>query len=357
MKFHPLLERTERGLYCPPADVHIDPWKPVSRAIITHAHSDHARPGSAEYLAHHHTATLLRLRLGYNIAVQPVDYGTPQIINGVRISLHPAGHVLGAAQVRLEHKGAVAVVSGDYKTQPDPTCAPFEPLTCDAFVTEATFALPIYRWPNEDAVFAEIDAWWSANQSEKTTSVIYAYTLGKAQRVLAGLDAKRGPILLHGAVQRIVDVYHAAGVMIPPTLPATAETAREHRGRAIVIAPPSAAGSTWIRKFRPASTAFVSGWMQIRGTRRRRNVDRGFVLSDHADWDGVLQAIAATRATRIGVTHGYVEPFARFLREERQRDAVVLPTHFEGESPHPEPEPDDDPQQQLHISAPPEQGA
>jgi putative mRNA 3-end processing factor len=325
-----LLQVTERGLYCPLGDFYIDPWQPVLRAVITHAHSDHARPGCGRYLTIPAGVRLLRLRVGPDAPVRALPYGEPLRVGEVQVSLHPSGHLLGSAQVRIEHRGEVWVVSGDYKLDPDPTCAPFEPVPCHTFITESTFALPIYRWPPQAEVFAEIDGWWRANQAAGRTSVLYGYALGKAQRLLAGVDPTRGPVLVHGAVQRYVQAYRAAGVDLPPVLFADGETARRHRGQALVIAPPGASASDgWLRKFGTVSLAHASGWMQIRGARRRQAIDRGFVLSDHADWPGLLAAIRATGAPRIGVMHGYAGVLARYLREHGWQ-ADVLPGHSAG---------------------------
>ncbi|WP_416763521.1 ligase-associated DNA damage response exonuclease [Roseateles sp. So40a] len=305
------------GLYCPPGDFYIDPWRPVDRAVITHGHSDHARMGHGHYLAHHDSAAILRRRLGEDITLQTLAYGEVIEHHGVRVSLHPAGHVLGSAQVRLEHAGRVWVASGDYKLEADGTCAPFEPVRCDTFITESTFGLPIYRWPSQAALFAEIDAWWRANAAAGRASVLYAYALGKAQRLLHGVDASIGPIVAHGAVEPLNAVYRAAGVALPPTFHA-ADPALDKAAlaRALVIAPPSAGRSPWIRRFgSDPSDAFASGWMQLRGTRRRRGVDRGFVVSDHADWPGLMAAIRGTGAERVFVTHGSVPVMVRWLRE------------------------------------------
>ncbi len=327
----PLLEATDRGLYCRPGDFFIDPWEPVPRAVITHAHSDHARPGSERYLTVEPGKPLLQERLGATAIVDVLRWSETVDVGGVRLSLHPAGHILGACQVRIEHQGQVVVVSGDYKTSDDdPTCPPFEPLRCHLFVTESTFALPIFRWRRAEEIFAEIDAWWRENQERGRTSVLYAYSLGKAQRVLAGVDASIGPILVHGAVDRYLPLYEAAGVALPPSEHATTDNARASRGRALVVAPPSAAGSSWLKKFGPISTAFASGWMQIRGTRRRRALDRGFALSDHADWAGLLAAIEQTEATQVWVIHGYTNVMVRWLQEQG-RDARAISTRFEGE--------------------------
>jgi len=325
-----LVQATSDGLYCPPGDFHIDPWRPVDRAVVTHAHSDHARPGARSYLCAEACEAPLRLRVGEEASIETLPWGEPADINGVRVSLHPAGHILGSAQIRVEHQGDVWVVSGDYKTAPDTTCDDFEPVPCRVFISECTFALPVFRWRPEDTIRREINEWWRANQRDGRTSVVFAYALGKAQRVLSLLDPSIGPILAHGAPARLNPVYEAAGVELPAWERATPENAKTTRGRAIVIAPPSAASSTWIRKFGPVSTAFASGWTQIRGTRRRRSVDRGFVLSDHADWTGLLEAIEQTGAERIGATHGYTEPLVRYLKE-RGLDAWTVPTRYVGE--------------------------
>ena len=330
MSREPLLKITEAGLYCEAGDFHIDPWRGVDRAVITHGHADHARGGSRHYLASDAGRGVLRARLG-EVSLETIPYGEPRMMNGVRVSLHPAGHLLGSAQVRVEYRGEVWVVSGDYKTEPDGTCAPMEPLRCHTFITESTFGLPIYRWRPQAEIFAEINNWWRSNQERGWTSVLLAYALGKAQRLLAGLDPGIGPILLHGSMTRLTEVYREAGVALPPTEYATVEQSKATKGRALVLAPPSAASSTWIRRFQPVSVAMASGWMAIRGTRRRRAMDRGFVMSDHADWPGLLETIRATGAEHIGVTHGYTGPMVRWLGEEGL-DAFVLETRFTGEA-------------------------
>lgn len=324
-----LIQSTPSGLYCPPGGFHIDPWRPVERAVLTHAHADHARPGHAHYLAARDGASLLRARLG-GVALETVAYGEPVLINGVRVSLHPAGHVLGSAQVRIEHRGEVWVVSGDYKLHADPTCAPFEPQRCEVFVTESTFGLPVFRWPSPARVFDEVNAWWRANADAGRCSVLFAYALGKAQRLLTGVDASIGPLVCHGAVERLNEACRAAGVVLPATRRAEELADAGALSRALVVAPPSAQGTPWLRRFGDYADGFASGWMQLRGTRRRRAVDRGFVLSDHADWPGLLAAIDATGARRVRVTHGQVAPLVRWLGE-RGIEAAALASEFEGE--------------------------
>jgi putative mRNA 3-end processing factor len=324
-----VVERPE-GLYCPAGDFFIDPWRPVERAVITHAHADHARRGHAHYLASAPSAGVLRARLGDDIALQTLDWGEVVEHRGVRVSLHPAGHVLGAAQVRLEHAGRTWVVSGDYclsaHDETPLTCTPFEPLRCDVFVTESTFGLPVYRWRPQAEVFAEIDAWWAANAAAGRASLLMGYSFGKAQRLLAGVDASIGPIVVHGAVETVNAAYRAAGIALPVTHRAH-ELGRDDLKRALVVAPPSVQGSAWLRRFGDCSDAFASGWMQLRGARRRRGVDRGFVLSDHADWPGLQRAIAATGAHRVIVTHGHEAVMVRWLREQGL-DAASFRTEY-----------------------------
>ncbi|HTK77026.1 MAG TPA: ligase-associated DNA damage response exonuclease [Gemmataceae bacterium] len=325
----PLLVSTDDGLYCPAGDFHIDPWRPVDRAILTHAHGDHAVRGCRRYLAAATGEPVFRARLGPEADITPANYGQPIDESGVRISLHPAGHILGSAQVRLEHRSEVWVVSGDYKLAPDATCEPFEPIRCHTFVTESTFGLPIYRWPAPEQVFADINAWWRANADAGRTSMLYGYALGKAQRLLTGLDPSIGPIYCHGAVEVINAAYRDAGVALPPTEHAVAARGRSWAG-SMIVAPPLALGTPWMRKFGEQSSALASGWMTIRGLRRRKAVDRGFVLSDHADWPSLLTAIAATGAERVGVTHGYTAVMARWLHEQG-KEAWIMPTRYQGE--------------------------
>lgn len=324
-----MLEPTPRGLYCAAGDFYVDAWAPVERTVVTHAHSDHVAFGARRFLTSAPGAPLLRRRLGPEADITALAYGEAVALGGVRVSLHPAGHILGAAQVRLEHRGEVWVVSGDYKTAPDRTCAPWEPVRCHCFITESTFGLPIYRWPDEAEVVDDLHAWWRANREAGRTSLVLAYALGKAQRVLAGLDPAVGPILLHGAVEAMTEAYRAQGVALPPARPVSAAGADELPG-ALVIAPPGAEAGPWARRFGDAATAMASGWMRVRGTRRRRGVDRGFVLSDHADWPGLLSAIDATGAERVWVTHGYTDALARWLREHG-REARTIATRWEGE--------------------------
>jgi putative mRNA 3-end processing factor len=325
-----LVTETAAGLYCPAGDFYIDPWRPVKQAIITHAHGDHAREGSQRYLSTTDGEKLLRLRMGPQAEIATLAYGETLSLGSVRVSFHPAGHVLGSAQVRLEQAGEVWVVSGDYKLAPDRTCQPMEVVRSHTFITESTFGLPIYRWQSEETLQQAINDWWRTNAAEGRASIVYAYALGKAQRLLALLDPVTGPIYCHGAVERLNAVYRASGVTLPPTTYAGHGDVDRTWAGAIIIAPPSAMGTPWMRKFGDVATAFVSGWMQVRGARRRRAVDRGFVLSDHADWPGLCTAIEATGAERLFVTHGHVSPMVRWLREQG-KEAHALRTQFEGE--------------------------
>jgi putative mRNA 3-end processing factor len=317
------------GLYCPPGDFFIDPWRPVEHALITHAHADHARPGHRNYLAPSAAERVLRCRLG-DIALQTLPYGQPMEHHGVTLSFHPAGHVLGSAQIRIEHRGAVWVASGDYKLEPDATCAAFEPVRCHTFITESTFGLPIYRWRPQQEIFADIAAWWRANATAGRASVVYCYAFGKAQRILAGVrDAGAldvGVIVCHGAIEPLNAAYRDSGVELPRTSRVT-DVDKASLRSALVLAPPSAAGNPWMRRFGELSDAFASGWMQLRGARRRRALDRGFVLSDHADWPALHEAIAATGASRIIVTHGQVPVMVRRLCEQGL-DAQAFDTEY-----------------------------
>lgn len=305
-----------QGLYCPPGDFYIDPWRPVERAVITHGHSDHSRWGHDHYLAAAPGAGILRSRLGDDINLDTLEYGQSITHHGVNLSLHPAGHVLGSAQVRLEYKGEVWVASGDYKVEADGTCEPFEAVRCDTFITESTFGLPIYKWHPQAEIFADINQWWQANAANNRCSVLFCYSFGKAQRILSGLNPDIGPILVHGAVEPLNKVYREAGVELPVTQYVSDISDASALKKAMVLAPPSAAGSAWMKRFGDYADAFASGWMQLRGTRRRRGVDRGFIMSDHADWPGLQSAIRATGAERVFVTHGQVHPMVRWLCEQ-----------------------------------------
>jgi putative mRNA 3-end processing factor len=325
-----LLEFTDRGIHCPQADAYLDPWKPVQRAIISHGHSDHATWGHQSYLCTTGTAPIIRHRLSLGNNIQQAAYGEVISINGVKFSFHPAGHIPGSSQIRVEYNGEVWVFSGDYKLQPDNISEPFAPLKCHTFITESTFGLPVYRWKPQAVVSEEINSWWKKNQSEGKVSVIAGYTLGKSQRILANVDPSIGKIMVHGAVDVMNKILEANGVLLPPTERVTKEMKRQDFEGSLVVCPPSAVGSLWMRKFYPYSVGIASGWMLLRGARRRRGVDRGFVMSDHADWDDLNKVVKETGAERIFVTHGYAEIFTQWLNENGV-EAHEVKTQYEGE--------------------------
>lgn len=327
-----MLSFDDYGIYCAQANVYIDPWKPVAKAIITHAHSDHARWGMGSYLAHELAVPVLKLRLGSDIRVQGLCYGEKMIINGVQISLHPAGHIWGSAQVRLEYKGEVWVVSGDYKLQDDSISTPFEALRCHSFITESTFGLPVYHFPAPALVHADINEWWRSNNAEGKNSVLLAYALGKAQRVIAQLDPAIGTIYTHGAVDNINKLYEQHAGSLPDTVRIDSSIDRKAIKGAMIVAPPSAAGTPWMHSLRPYRWGICSGWMQLRGTRRRRGADRGFILSDHADWEQLNTAVTNTGAENIYVTHGYKSVYARWLQTEYGLNATEVDTLYTGEA-------------------------
>ena len=325
------LELRPAGLYCPQGDFYIDPWMPVDRAVITHAHSDHARWGSKRYLCANDSVQLLRDRLGNDISITGVPYDQSQVIGSVRVSLHPAGHILGSSQVCIEYQGHVTVVTGDFKRESDSTCHTFQPIRAHTLVTESTFGLPIFQWIEQSQVAQQINAWWRDNQARGMTSLLYGYALGKSQRALSLLDASVGPIFIHGALQRPTEAYRKAGISLPATQLISQASPQTDWAQAIVLAVPSAHGTTWINRFRKRSTALLSGWMQVRGTRRRRAVDRGFVISDHADWNALIQTVYDVQPEEVFVTHGFADTFSRHLRD-LGLTASAIPTHFVGES-------------------------
>ncbi|MEM8961545.1 MAG: ligase-associated DNA damage response exonuclease [Acidobacteriota bacterium] len=312
-----LLEVTEHGLWAADGGYHVDPVKPVPLAVVTHAHMDHARPGSERYLAPHASLPFLRQRLGDDAVIDTLPFGEPYRLGNHQLSFHPAGHVRGSAQVRIEADGDVWVVSGDYKRAADPTARGFEVVEADVFITEATFALPIYRWPSTSEVIDELVDWWRRAADDGRAAVLFCYAFGKAQRILAELVGRApGPVWLHGAMAALTRAYREDGVeLVETNLVAEAEKGQSWAG-GLILAPPSARGTTWMRRFGNATTAFASGWMRVRGRRRWRGVDRGFVLSDHADWSEILATIRETGARRVLTTHGFAEPLARYLRDD-----------------------------------------
>ncbi|RRQ49675.1 ligase-associated DNA damage response exonuclease [Maribacter algicola] len=324
----PLLQFTDKGIYCDKADVYLDPWRPVNKAIITHGHADHSRWGNKEYITHHKNIPIITHRLG-TIKTTGFEWGETFFINNVKFSLHPAGHIIGASQVRVEHNGEVWVFTGDYKTEDDGISTPYEPIRCHTFITECTFGLPAFKWLPQQEVLKDINDWWLENKKEGKTSILFGYSLGKAQRLLKYLETDIGTIFTHGAIENMTEVLRPM-VSFPPTKLVTKETTKKELLGNIVLAPPSAHGSTWIRKMVPYVTASASGWMTFRGARRRRAIDKGFVLSDHCDWQGLLSSIEATGAEKVICTHGYSDIFSRYLREHGY-DARTEATQYEGE--------------------------
>jgi len=325
-----LIEFTESGIYCPKGKFYIDPWKGVKKALITHGHADHSRYGSEAYLAHEQSSSIMRQRLG-DINLQTIPYNKSLKINDVSVSFHPAGHIPGSAQIKISHKGQSCVVSGDYKLEDDGLCTAFEPVKCNEFVTESTFGLPIYQWQSQKEVFNQINDWWRTNKEAGKTSILFAYALGKAQRLMANLDASLGKIYTHGAVENATASLRENGLKLPDTIQVTQDIPKKDYIGNMVIATPASIGSSWIKKFTPYSTGITSGWMMLRGTRRRKAADRGFVLSDHADWPGLLEAVKNTEAEKIYVTHGYSDAFSKYLNEQGW-NAQSIDSMFEGES-------------------------
>jgi len=318
-----LIEFTDKGLYVPQAKLYIDPWKPVDKAFITHGHADHARYGSKEYVCTVSAMPVIKYRLGSHINIRGLEYGEELMVNGVKFSFHPAGHIIGSAQIRVEYKGEIWVASGDYKVENDGTSEAFETVRCHTFITESTFGLPVFKWKKQDEIIDGINEWWKKNQEEDKVSVIGAYSLGKAQRIIQNVDHSLGKVFTHGAVENINEVLRNQGHKILDTTRVVQGQKRSLYKGALVIAPPSAVDSSWIKKFGPVSKGIASGWMAMRGTRRRRSADRGFELSDHADWDGLLSAIMDSGAERVFVTHGYTDIFSQYLGSIGYESGVV----------------------------------
>jgi len=329
MKNTPLLAFNDKGIYCAQADVYLDPWRPVDKAIISHGHADHSRWGHKKYITHHSNIPIIKHRLG-DINVSGKDWNETFSINNVKFSFHPAGHIIGSAQIRVKYKGEVWVFTGDYKTEDDGVAKPYEPVKCHTFITECTFGLPAFKWQPQEEVFAEINNWWQQNQSEGRTSVIFGYSLGKAQRLLKYLDTSIGKIYTHGAIENMTEVLRPQ-LEMPETTRITRDVKKEEIKGNIVVAPPSAHGTPWIKKMVPYVTASASGWMTFRGARRRRAIDRGFVLSDHCDWQGLLSSIKETGAEKVICTHGYTDIFSKYLREIGY-DARTEQTQYEEEN-------------------------
>lgn len=325
-----LIEFNDHGLFCPAGGFYIDPWKPVDKAIITHAHSDHARYGSTHYLTHRRSLPIMKLRLG-DIAVQGVEWNEALSINGVQVSLHPAGHIIGSSQVRVSYKGEVWVISGDYKIENDGLSGAFEPIPCDIFITESTFGLPIYNWKPQAAIYAAMQQWVLDNMAEGKNSVFIAYSLGKAQRVIHAISEITNKIFVHGAVWNVQEAFLQNGEPIAPVTKVVPEMDKKLFQQAVIIAPSGAENSPWMKKFAPYNLAVCSGWMQVRGNQRRRNADRAFALSDHADWNGLISAVEGTGAKKVYVTHGFQAVFSKYLNE-RGIEAEEVKTAYGNET-------------------------
>ena len=324
-----LLVHTALGLFCPKADVYLDPWKPVKKAILSHGHADHARWGSSSYLCTPSAAPVIKYRLG-DINLETLPFGEEKLINGVSFSFHPAGHILGSAQIKVSYKGEIVVFSGDYKTANDGFSEAFEPVKCHTFITESTFGLPVYHWQDQKWVFNEMEEWCKNNRNNHHLSILYGYSLGKAQRILQGLPESVGPIFTHSTIEAVLNVMRNQGVSLKNTIPVNELITRADLLSGVIIAPPAVQNSNWLKKFEPIRNGVVSGWMALRGARRRRNADKGFVLSDHADWEGLNEAISLTGAENIFVTHGYTDILSKWLID-KGLNAYPLETNFEGD--------------------------
>jgi putative mRNA 3-end processing factor len=307
----------------------LDPWKPVKKAILSHGHADHARWGSSSYLCTPTAAPVIKYRLG-EINLETLPFGEEKLINGVSFSFHPAGHILGSAQIKVSYKGEIVVFSGDYKTANDGFSEAFEPVKCHTFITESTFGLPVYHWQDQKWVFNEMEEWCKNNRNNDQLSILYGYSLGKAQRILQGLPESVGPIFTHSTIEAVLNVMRNQGVSLKNTIPVNEHLTRAELLSGVIIAPPAVQNSNWLKKFEPIRNGVVSGWMALRGARRRRNADKGFVLSDHADWDGLNEAISLTGAENIFVTHGYTDILSKWLID-KGLNAHPLETNFEGD--------------------------
>jgi putative mRNA 3-end processing factor len=319
------LKVLQKGLYCPNGDFFIDAWQPVPVCVVTHAHGDHAYSGHGLYIATEESAIIMRQRLGKNLPIQPLRYGEKIKLGNTWVSLHPAGHIFGSSQIRIETNHCITVISGDYKRAHDSTCAPFEVIECDIFVTESTFALPIYQWPTNAEIGQQVVLWWEENASKGHPSLLFCYALGKAQRLMALLMNQQGKkVHLHGAVFSLSKLYEQMNIPMIPFLPVSESVKGSSFGQDLILAPPSALGTPWMKRFPSCRTAFASGWMEVRGTRRRKALDKGFVLSDHADWNALIQTIEETKAQIVLTTHGNSATLARYLREEKNLDGREL---------------------------------
>lgn len=309
-----IIRFTNKGIYCIPGKFYLDPWYPVENAIISHGHADHAKWGMKHYLCHNDSKAILKHRIGQDISIESLPYIKHVTINGVNVSFHPAGHIIGSAQIRLEYKGKVVVFSGDYKVKDDFLTDAFEPVKCHEFITESTFGLPIYNWQPEEVLKKKMHEWVHKNQSINRTSVFIGYSLGKAQRIMNMMEGV-SELYVHSAIKNLNDAMASSGIKLPETIRWTADMDKKALQNKIVIVPPALLGSNMIKKIPNAATAICSGWMQIRGNRRWQAVDAGFPISDHADWNGLISAVKATEAEKVYVTHGSQATFSKYLNE------------------------------------------
>ncbi|TCC90266.1 ligase-associated DNA damage response exonuclease [Pedobacter frigiditerrae] len=309
-----LITFTNRGIYCKQGNFHIDPWHPVDYAVTTHGHADHVKWGNKNYLCHDLTKPILKQRYGLEDNVQTLPYNKEIDINGVKLSLFPAGHVIGSSQIRIEYKGEICVVSGDYKVEYDGISTAFEPVKCHTFVSESTFGLPIYNWQPQELIFKQIKSWINDNCTKGKTSILVAYSLGKAQRLIKNL-AGEYPIYVHNSIANLNEGFAEAGVELPETIRITPEIKKDEMQKGIVIIPPALADGRWVKSLQQPAIGVCSGWMAVRAGRRWRSADAGFALSDHADWPGLLSAIKATEAEKVFVTHGVITVFSKYLNE------------------------------------------
>ena len=314
MSREPLFKISEAGLFCPRGAFYVDPWAPVATAIITHAHADHAVKGSRRYITAESGRRVLWSRMGLHARIDGLAFGDAIDINGVKVSLHPAGHILGSAQVRAEYKGEIWVISGDYKVAPDVTCEAFEPIRCHTFVTESTFARPIFHWEPQHATFDKIHEWWRSNQEQGVASFLYGYSLGKSQRLLAGLDLKTGPVFVHRDIEAVNELYRQSGVPLPSVRTPNSGMTSEEWSRAMILQPPAARWAQGFPHVGNFSSGFASGWMVLPEGNHARRVHQGFALSDHADHGELISAVKATGADQVWVTHGYIDEFVTELR-------------------------------------------
>ncbi len=314
-----LLRLTSSGWYCPQGDFYVDPTRPVSKAVITHAHADHAKMGSQHYLCTPLTAKLLEQRWEQTMEAQTPEYGQVTVVNGVRVSFHPAGHVPGSAQVRLEYKGEVTVITGDYKLEDDGLSTPFEPISCHTFISESTFALPVFQWQRQEVVIQQMLQWHQENTQKGMASLVHAYSLGKAQRLIVQLAPFVDRIWVHPAVAQLNPLILPTEMQQKVCLAEAGNIPASEAKDAFIIAPPT--GKIHTGKT-PCKQAFASGWMAVRGIKRRDNVDQGFVISDHADWPALLQACQQSQAEQVVLTHGYKDTLAQYLTENGQAACV-----------------------------------